>query len=1041
MNLKETTLIIFILFFLPVGGAFSDTAPEIPYAVNTNLSRSGWDDQGWRIVKRSPSNYIWDSGTADEANDFTVFQAEDETWQIIGCVRNTTFPGYTRLLFQWETDDFFSTDWTEVGVLLTTDDGPPGIDYGEGRLQAPHVVKDGDLYYMIYNSDHAHLMVSTNGKDWEHQAASDGGYILFEINQGRDIALVDNRDVDGKWYAFYCGKSNWVSTGNTNYYHSAANIIGPWSDATPMATRDHWRDVESPFIVRRGGWYYLFLQDQVRAEPCITNFFSLPVHTDLGTYSESPRWGYAPEVIHHPNGQDYLASYNDADGKAWEGTEIRPLYWEYSDVVVVDKPSLSVLEGSNTTFNVRLPREPSGTVEVVVGRFSGDTNISVSPTNLTFTTVTWSNWQPVVVSAGEDDNSTSDRAVIVCSTPEFDSRYVDITEIDNDFPGIIVSSSAVGVPEGGTAGFDIKLTGDPGGSWTVTTARVSGDSNITVFAGDSLVFDSGRWDIYRPVTLAAADDDDLVSGVATIRCSAVSMEDVDIIATEVEDDELNMLLSTHSLMMVEKLTATFGIKLNGDPITPRTVTVSRISGDSNITVSAESPLVLHSGNWNDYLLVTLFAFADEDDQNGEAIIQCVSSGMNSTNITVVEIDIDDFTPPQLSSAQALSGYIVQVRFSEGMGRATVENISNYAVNNGVAVKAAARDANDHSIIRLYVSDLSVGSYSLSVSNLTDRAGNPLDPDSEPFSYSAGPTVFFSELMNSDPGWSISGSEWAFGIPDWSNQDTYGLYGATSAHSGVNVYACRLTGDYANNIDGTYYLTTSAIDCSGYTNVTLGFQRWLSVERDVYDHANLQASSNGSTWVTVWENSSTTIDDPAWTNMTYDVSAIASRQETVHFRWGIGPTDSGWRYSGWAIDDVILTGSPMSGSGGSDGRVDNDGDGLPAWWEMLYYGGPTNASPVDFCANGFNTVRDAYIAGFNPLDSDAFFSLNSLTVHSPVILNWSGVSGRVYSVCWNSNLLNSFQTLETNLPWTPGIFTDTTHIAEEKGFYKIEVELE
>jgi len=57
------------------------------------------------------------------------------------------------------------------------------------------------------------------------------------------------------------------------------------------------------------------------------------------------------------------------------------------------------------------------------------------------------------------------------------------------------------------------------------------------------------------------------------------------------------------------------------------------------------------------------------------------------------------------------------------------------------------------------------------------------------------------------------------------------------------------------------------------------------------------------------------------------------------------------------------------------------------------------------------------------------------------MRWSGVSGRVYNVYWTSNLLSSFQPLETNLPWTPTVFTDTTHSAEEKGFYKIEAQIE
>ncbi len=50
---------------------------------------------------------------------------------------------------------------------------------------------------------------------------------------------------------------------------------------------------------------------------------------------------------------------------------------------------------------------------------------------------------------------------------------------------------------------------------------------------------------------------------------------------------------------------------------------------------------------------------------------------------------------------------------------------------------------------------------------------------------------------------------------------------------------------------TYWVTTTAINCSGYTGVTLDFWRWLGVDRSTRDHAYVQVSNNGTTWTTVW----------------------------------------------------------------------------------------------------------------------------------------------------------------------------------------------
>jgi len=123
---------------------------------------------------------------------------------------------------------------------------------------------------------------------------------------------------------------------------------------------------------------------------------------------------------------------------------------------------------------------------------------------------------------------------------------------------------------------------------------------------------------------------------------------------------------------------------------------------------------------------------------------------------------------------------------------------------------------------------------------------------------------------------------------------------------------------------------------------------------------------------------------------------------------------------------------------SAGEPDSDSDGLPNWWENTYFGGVTNANPAATASNGVNTVLETYIAGIDPTDPDALFELSDLQGN---VLQWSGVSGRVYTVYWTSNLLSGFQTLETNVPWTGTIFTDSTHSAAQEGFYKIEVEQE
>jgi len=145
------------------------------------------------------------------------------------------------------------------------------------------------------------------------------------------------------------------------------------------------------------------------------------------------------------------------------------------------------------------------------------------------------------------------------------------------------------------------------------------------------------------------------------------------------------------------------------------------------------------------------------------------------------------------------------------------------------------------------------------------------------------------------------------------------------------------------------------------------------------------------------------------------------------------------------NDVTIS---ASNAGGTDSKTlvvvispagvvtDNDGDGLPNDWGTLYFGGATNANPAAICANGINTVLEAYIAGLNPTSPASIFRAAGTP---PSVLSWNSASGRVYSVYWTTNLMNGLQCIASNLPWTQNSFTNPAPAASS--FYKIDVRLQ
>jgi hypothetical protein len=89
----------------------------------------------------------------------------------------------------------------------------------------------------------------------------------------------------------------------------------------------------------------------------------------------------------------------------------------------------------------------------------------------------------------------------------------------------------------------------------------------------------------------------------------------------------------------------------------------------------------------------------------------------------------------------------------------------------------------------------------------------------------------------------------------------------------------------------------------------------------------------------------------------------------------------------------------------------------------------------------NSILEAYIAGLDPKNPQSRFQMSADKFPaSENVLRWNAASGRVYSVYYSTNLLNGFQPLATNIPWTAGAFTDTVHNAQSQGYYKIDVEL-
>lgn len=161
--------------------------------------------------------------------------------------------------------------------------------------------------------------------------------------------------------------------------------------------------------------------------------------------------------------------------------------------------------------------------------------------------------------------------------------------------GVILTDlreDSLAVPEGGTASFGVALSAQPTADVVVTVTHDGGDGDITVQSGATLTFTPTNWATYQPVTLAAAEDDDSTSGVATIRCEAEGWSYVLVTAVE-EENEAPVL---------------------GISVAPGSWPIAGVQPPGAVCATAQDTrlTVTNTGNVSETLRLRI---ADEDDQD------------------------------------------------------------------------------------------------------------------------------------------------------------------------------------------------------------------------------------------------------------------------------------------------------------------------------------------------------------------------------------------------------------------------------------------
>ncbi|HWI51575.1 MAG TPA: S8 family serine peptidase, partial [Symbiobacteriaceae bacterium] len=243
---------------------------------------------------------------------------------------------------------------------------------------------------------------------------------------------------------------------------------------------------------------------------------------------------------------------------------------------------------------------------------------------------------------------------------------------------------------------------------------------------------------------------------------------------------------------------------------------------------------------------------------------------------------------------------------------------------GVALTWDAVPANDLSRYTVYRSTTSGSGYaSIGTANqpmFADATGTPgttyyyvvsaldLFGNESPISAEAsatpaqGTAAFQDDMESGDNGWTHSGAgdNWQRGTP---------TKGPSGAHSGANVWATSVSGDYNDSANAS--LVSPAISLTGLSSVTLRFAHWYSLERN-YDFGRVEVTADdGAHWATLGSYTSpgTGGTPVGWETPSFDLSSYAGQTIKIRFRL---ESDGTVNYPGWYIDDVVVAGTSASG---------------------------------------------------------------------------------------------------------------------------------
>ncbi len=360
-------------------------------------------------------------------------------------------------------------------------------------------------------------------------------------------------------------------------------------------------------------------------------------------------------------------------------------------------------------YTVKLNTQPSDTVVVDVSSSNANA-VTVSPSELTFTTGNWNDAQTVKALPVSDDNAVDELVTITFAIDRdntLDSEYDGVaaqtrtlTAQDDDEAEIELSTNTLSVTEGATSTYTVKLTAQPTSNVVV---NVSSNNAAATVNKSSLTFSTGNWETAQTVTVTAVQDGNTDDATVTITNSvnnAQSANEFDgeseSVTVSVTDDDTQLAAPSFTLARSDA-----SIKVTWEPVSD--ATTYEIAWDCGGTTGS------HREDGSPYTIMGL-----TNGTSCNVTMQSIGSGSNLDSVVSGSMSATPLSDNNDLSALTVSVGSLSPGFSAGTTSYTV--MVNFGMSS-ITVTATAAEPNA-SVQILVGSNVQTGAITLAQGSTT-----------------------------------------------------------------------------------------------------------------------------------------------------------------------------------------------------------------------------------------------------------------------------------------------------------------------------------